>query len=177
MGSGNDSGVVLRHALAHAAELHRMCVVNRQQPTHAAKALGLGRLQTCGAVRLLKAVKRIPSPERCAVIVMLDWGMEDADIAEIFGRSERWARLVREQAAEIRAAEPIASDLEYLDEGLQPGDPSPEEIVRLGEVIRSQRIGLPVGERTARPLGGMRHFAWNGRHAFFSVIASKWAGG
>lgn len=60
-----------------------------------------------------------------AVIVMNDPEFTDDDIAVMFGRSEKWARIVRSLSSEIR-------DNEKLVESLYPwmynGDPSPQEI-------------------------------------------------
>ena len=49
----------------------------------------------------LASVKKVPPPEACAALAMLDPGLDDADIAEMFGRSERWATMVRSQQDEI----------------------------------------------------------------------------
>lgn len=124
-----------RHALGFAADLRRRCLVNREPAEKVAKDLGLSKTQTQGAVRLL--AHGPISPERLACVVMLDWGMEDEDIAEIFNRSVRWAQIVRSQADQIRRDEPIPSDLEYLDGGLGPEDPSPEEIARRCKEVRA----------------------------------------
>jgi hypothetical protein len=71
---------------------------------------------------------------------MRDHGLDNEDIAEIFGRSPRWAYLVRENAEELRELEPIRWELEYLDDGIQPGDPTPDELYKLAAEIRSQRV-------------------------------------
>jgi len=182
MGFGSDCGIVLRHALAHAAELQRSVIVNRESTASAAKRLGLSFPQCKGVVRLLRRSKYIPSPERLALVAMKDWGLEDADIAEMWGRPKEWAAQVRADAKKLRAAEPIANHLEYVDEGLCPGDPDPEELYRRAAAIRAQRDrrwtqsvkGRPAGSQTQ---SGLRQFAWNGRHAsFVSVLSEKWAG-
>jgi hypothetical protein len=85
-----------------------------------------------------------------ALVVMRDYGMDNRDIAEIFGRSPRWARLVRERAVELREAEPIREELEYLDDGLQQGDPTPMEILEQAEALRvagAYRSRLPTHRR------------------------------
>jgi hypothetical protein len=60
-----------------------------------------------------------------AVIVMNDPAFDDDDIAVMFGRSDRWARIVRSLSQEIR-------DNERLVESTYPwmysDDPSPKEI-------------------------------------------------
>ncbi len=183
MGSGNDCGIVLRHALAEADELWRRCVVNGQTVKAAAKLMGLRHGQCAGVVRLLRKVGRVPSPERMAAVAMRDFGLEDQDIAEMFRRSERWACAVRGRVEELREAEPIPVFFEYLDEGLRPQDPCPEELWRRAAEIRSKRTknyadyDSPVNERKARPQGRLRCFAWNGRNAsFLSICPKAWAG-
>jgi hypothetical protein len=159
-----DCSVGLRHALGFADELRRRCLVNRETAKSVAKSLGLDQEQTHGVVRLLRNVGQV-SPERLAVVAMRDWGLTDEDIAEIFGRSERWARVVRSQQDEIRADEPIPEHLEFLDAGLQQGDPCPEEIRRRAAELRVH----PLGNRNDRPGGpALRCYQWS-RHAFVSV--------
>lgn len=177
MGFGSDCGIVLRHALAHAEELRRRCIINREQMKHVAKSLGLSRRQVCGAVRLLRNLEYLPSPERCALVVMNDWGLDDSDIAEIFGRTERWSAAVRLHADELRASEPISRHLEYVDEGLRPHDPCPAELYRRAAEVRSRRESDRDSVlRYALTQGGMRHFAWDGRNAsFVSICAGGWA--
>lgn len=160
--AGSSAG--LRHALAFAGELTRRCLVNKEPAYAVAVSLGLDQEQTVGAVRLLKAFPTL-SPERLALVVMRDPGLEDEDIAEIFGRSVRWARVVRSQAEEIRAEEPIPYQMEFLDSGLQPGDPMPGEIkARAAELRRYS----PRRDGSREP--AIRSFSWTG-HAFLSIRA------
>ena len=147
-----------------------MCVVNRTPAFAAANKLGFGKGQTRGVVALLRSYGRCPSPERLALIAMKDPGLDDADIAEMFGRSERWASVVRSQAEEIRAAEYISPEREYLDDGLQPGDPMPDELWRRAAEVRATRIAGP-GRRTdlaAPGMSGPRAYQWRG-DAFFPI--------
>lgn len=165
MVTGGGSGVVLRHALAYAPDLWRMCVVNKIPAITAAKKLQLEIEQTRGAVRLLRGVGRVPSPERLALVVGRDWGLEPQDIAEIFGRSVRWARVVREQADEIRAEDPIPEDLEYLDCGLQPDDVSPEELYRRVEDLRADGVIVGTMVNRKQVLAAMNAFSWWNQYA------------
>jgi hypothetical protein len=144
-----DYGVELRHALAHAPELTRRCLVNNQPASAAARIMGLQVEQTQGAVRLLRRLDYLPSPERLALVVMRDWGLEDEDIAEMFSRSKRWARAVRDNAEEIKANEPIPRHLEFLDCGLQPDDVSPEDLYKRAAELRAAGViqGCMVGQR------------------------------
>jgi hypothetical protein len=140
MVTGNAGSIGLRHALAFAADLRRRVLVNKESAKVVAMSLGLDIQQTKGACRLLKSLQYRPSPERLALVVMRDHGLDNEDIAEIFGRSPRWAYLVRENADELRELEPIPWELECLDDGVQPGDPTPDELYKLAAEIRSQRV-------------------------------------
>jgi hypothetical protein len=164
---GEGCGIQLRHACAHAAEVYRRCLTNKETIARVARSLGLDLMQTEGVFRIVRHCGGVPSPERMAVIAMKDWGLDDFDIAEMFGRSERWASMVRERAVELRETEPIPENLEYLDVGLQPGDPTPEELkTRVAELRGTGVIkGLTP---TRRP--GLRAYLWNGAsHAFFPI--------
>jgi hypothetical protein len=164
---GGGCGIQLRHACAHAAEVYRRCMINKETIARVAHSLDLDMMQTEGVFRIVRHCGGAPSPERMAVIAMKDWGLDDSDIAEMFDRSERWAALCREQAAEIRESEPIPESLEYLDVGLCPGDPSPAELqTRVAELRGTGVIkGLTP---TRRP--GLRAYLWNGAsHAFFPI--------
>jgi len=127
--AGDGCGIRLRHSLAFGPVLWRRCRINQESADHVASGLGLEVGQVRGSVRLLKTVSKLPSPERLALVVMRDPGLDDADIAEIFGRSERWALLVRAQAEEIRKEERIPEQAEWIDDGLQPDYPTPDEIM------------------------------------------------
>lgn len=63
-----------------------------------------------------------------AVIVMNDPGFDDDDIAVMFGRTERWAQIVRGLAQEIRDNEPL---VESVYPWMYVADPSPQEIEHL----------------------------------------------
>lgn len=184
MGSGNDSGFVLRHALGEADELWRRCVVNRETAKRAAKAMGLPYGQVKGSVRLLKKFGTLPSRERLATVVMRDYGLDDNDIAEMFGKSPRWAAQVRANIEELRELEPVDSAYEFIDDGLRPEDPCPEEIRRRAEAIRANRPSnygeFDSSDRSRKALSqpGLRQYIWNGRNAaFISILASPWSRG
>lgn len=132
-----------RHALGFAAEIKRRCVINKETCVRVANDLQLEASTVVGVARILTHGDY--SPERLACVAMLDWGFDDTDIAEIFGRSKRWAAVVRSQMNEIRAEEPMPSELEYLDGGLRPEDPSPEEIARRCKAVRAN--GIPLSRR------------------------------
>lgn len=135
--SALDCGVVLSHSLAYAETLRRRCVVNNERPSAVAKSMGLEKGQCQGAVRLLRNYR--PSKERLACIVMLDPGLDNEDIAEIFSQPLSWAEDVRRRFHSIREKEFIPRHLEYLDDGLCDGDPSPSEILERAEAVRASR--------------------------------------
>jgi hypothetical protein len=137
---GSDCGIRLRHCLASAEEIQRRVIVNGELTEKVAKSLQVPLEQVRGAVRLLKRLPFRPSPERLALVVMRDYGLDNRDIAEIFGRSVRWATLVRINAEEIREAEPIAYELEFLDDGLRPTDPPPDEVLEQATALRESGI-------------------------------------
>lgn len=161
----------MRHALAFAADLQREVVDKRRTIKAVAKSLGLAERQCRGVVRILRR-HGMRSPERLALVAMRDWGLDDADIAEMFGRSERWATIVRSQADEIRAEEPIDLELEYVDCGLRPEDPSPEEILRRAAELRKRPDfrGQLVGARRVPWL--LPNYSWTNDHAFIPLGAA-----
>jgi hypothetical protein len=170
---GADCGIRLRHALAFAPDLWRRIVVNKEATEKVARTMGFPREQIRGAARLLRSLPCVPSPERLALVVMRDHGLDNDDIAEIFDRSPTWAATVREWADEIREAEPIRWDLEYLDDGVQPGDPDLAEVYRLASELRSKRV-LGGGRRSdldtpPSPIS-IRAVSWRG-NAFISFSA------
>ena len=172
MGFGSECGIVLRHALAHADLLWFRCILGKEPVIAVSRPLGLDPGQAEGVVRLLRSVPRVPSPERLALVAMKDWGLDDEDIGEMWGRPTRWAAAVRAQAEALRDEEPILPHLEYLDEGLQPSDPCPEELWRRAAELRSQRTS---SRSASHAQGRMRTYSWNGRHAsFISLIAPDW---
>lgn len=158
----------VRHALGFVDEIRRRCVVNKEAACRVASDLDLCPRQTAGVVNLLKAGQW--SPERLACIVMLDWGMEDEDIAQIFGRSVKWAQVVRSQADEIRAEETVPEGLQWLDDGLQPTDPSPSEIASRAAELRAGRSRAFM-ERAESPVE-VSVFAWRETNGTFVPISA-----
>lgn len=130
----------LRHALGCEEEIRRRCIVNGEPPKNVAKSMGLRWHQVLGAAEIFRFGKF--SPERLACVVMLDPGMDDEDIAEIFNRSIRWARVVRRQRCEIKREERIPRRLVWFDPYLQRDDPNPEEIARRAMEVRANGVPL-----------------------------------
>jgi hypothetical protein len=113
---------------------------------------------------MMKAVGRVPSRERLAVICQLDPGYDDADVGEVFGESAEWSASVRRHTTLIREAEPMEASLEWYDDGLKPFDPTPAEILVRALEARTNR-GM---ERITSP--GIRAYAWRPRAASFLQI-------
>jgi len=148
----------LTHALGFAEELRRRVIVNGETSRKVAEDLCLEWGQVNGAVKILRYRFDV-SPERLAVIVMKDPGLDDADIAEIFGRSVRWAAVVRRKAIEISGEEFIPFALEWPDPGLQPDDPTPEQIRQRAAELRTN-AAVP---RRDGYVPGIRAFRWSGK--------------
>ena len=170
-----DGGIVLRHSLAFASTLHRRCVINYEPVVGVAKELGLDPEQARGAVRLLRAVG-IPSKRRLALIAMRDPGLDDSDIAEMFVESEGWSFDVRYDP-KLRENEPIPVHLEYLDDGLQPDDPSPQELARRTAEVRAAKVEPDRPAHRWDHLSateGFRYFNFTGVSAV-PVCPGRWA--
>lgn len=90
--------------------------------------MGLDEDQVMAAAATLRPLRKCPSPERMAVIVMNDPVFDDEDIAVMFGRTERWAQIVRGLAKEIRDNEKL---VETMYPWMYAADPSPQEIEHL----------------------------------------------
>ena len=129
--AGEGCGIRLRHSLAFGPVLWRRCRINQESADRVARDLNLDVSQVRGSVRLLKTTDILPSPERLALVAMRDPGLDDADIAEMFNRSLRWASVVRDQADEIRLEEKLPEHAVWIDDGLQPEYPTPGEILDL----------------------------------------------
>lgn len=152
----------LRHVLGFAADVHRRCNINGELAARVAESLGFERGAVYGLAKLLRSGTF--SPERLAVTAMLDPCLDDDDIAEIFGRSLKWARIVREQQGEIRSAEPMDESLEWFDPDFQPDDPLPDEIRRRAMEVRASDLRPGMRERYR---AGIRSFSWNGKNGAF----------
>jgi hypothetical protein len=157
--------------LAHADEIHRRCIVNREGIGNVARKMKLDRDQLRGVVSLLSALGWVPSKERLALVAMIDIGLDNEDIAEMFGESEDWVFEIKMNAGRLRIQEPIPLYLEKLRGWHTPEDPSPLEIQYECERIRSNWDGPPRFCGTIWELCSIRSFSWDGRfRAFFSII-------
>jgi len=140
-------GVMSRSVFAHAATLHRRCVINNEPTTTVAPKMRLELEEVQGMVRLLKAAKRIPTPERLAVVAQLDPGLDDSDVADIFGQTPEWSAWVRQNADAIRASHPLPPAVEWLTEDLQPDSVTALQIADGCRELRNLRDAGKVAGR------------------------------
>lgn len=164
---GDGCGTLCGTPLAVAGTVWHRAIVNRESSWRIARDLGFSNGSIAGVVRLLKACGYCPSAERLAVAAMIVPDVTDSDIAEWFGKDEEWARGVREKADYWRLSEPIPAQLEFVDDGYQPGDPTPEEIAQICSTFTLRPSGMP--ERQV----GMPQFTWNGKRGSFIHISAE----
>lgn len=156
------------NGLPLASVLWRRIVINGERTRKVAQELQVELHTAHGVMRILRHFGRVPSVERLAVVAMRVPDVTDADIAEMFGRPLAWAHRVRETASTIRRLEPMPDELEYVDEGYQPGDPSPDEIMRRAKEIRLDPARRTPREQTTGVDGpAIRSFRWRVKHATF----------
>lgn len=139
-------------------------IVNQESTRRVADDLGFQNNSVQGVVRILKSCGYCPSAERLAVAAMIVPDVTDTDIAEWFGRDKQWASEVREKADYWRLAEPFPAQLEYIDDGYQPGDPTPAEIAERCKALPIRTCGSQT--RTA-----IRNYDWNGKRGAFIPLS------
>ncbi len=133
----NDSAIGCYEVVHHAERIWQRVFLQRESTRQVARDLGLtaysvGKL--CSACRQLG---RMPSQRRLALCVMHQPDLTDIDIAEMFGRTQKWVEQVRQDAVRLREEEPLRHDTEFMDEGLRPEDPTPHQIKVRAEICRS----------------------------------------
>ena len=169
LGPGHG-GNGLRHALAFAGTLKRRCWINGESVMDVCRDLDICWEQAVGAVRMIRHLRGVPSVPRLIAAAMRDWGLDDADLAEMFGCSPEAVAAVRANVGAIRAREPFPDDIEMQCAWILPDDPSPEELAERARSVREARpMQAPPKVRPVR----IRTFAWNGvHHAFFPIGAA-----
>lgn len=160
MGGSSERGV--RHPLGFAADLWRRCVINKECPEKVAISMDLDVDLTEGAVRLLRSFGRMPSVSRLAVCCLRDPGFTNKDIADIFGRSLRWAQRIRFRQEEIRLKCPVPAALECLGQSFEP---TPLEIAERAAQVRAGRV-MNCDKQGYSP--AIRSFSWTG-YQFASI--------
>lgn len=145
--------------LLFAGQLYHRVIVNGEPPMVVGKSLGLGKTATVGVLRILRHCGKVPSRERLALVAMRVPDVTDEDIADWFGEPLNWARSVRQTADDLRKEEFIPDWMEFVDDGYQPGDPSPEEILAMAKEIRQRedRLANVSPERVE-----IRSYQWTG---------------
>lgn len=160
-------GVGLRHALAFAGTLRRRCAINSESILDVCRELDICWEQAVGVVRMVRHLRCVPSMRRLVAAAMRDWGLDDDDLAEMFGLTPEAVSAVRENVAAIRAAEPVPDEIEMQCAWMLPDDPPPEVIAQRAREIREARPEQPAPK--VRRVEA-QDFAWNGvQHAIFSV--------
>ncbi len=151
--------------LRFADELWHRVIINREPPMRVGRSLGLGKAATVGVLRILRHCNRVPSKERLALIAMRVPDVTDEDIAEWFSEPVFWARAVRKTADALRRDEPIPDAYEFVDDGYQPGDPTPEQIaVMMAEIRRKEDRWANVEPARVE----IRSYQWSGK-AYASI--------
>ena len=151
-------------ALAFAEEIRRRVVINGETSATVARSLGFTARQVMSVAQIVRP--GVPSQERLALICMRAPGIDDADIAEWFGRSTEWATWVRANSTELRKAEFIPDRMDWVADEWEPTDPTPDEIRQRCAELRAK----PLAGVTREQRPGVRCFAWNGvQHAFVSI--------
>lgn len=158
-------GTLCGTALVFADEIHRRVVINGETSAAVARSLGFTTKQVLSVARIVRT--GVPSQERLALICTQAPGIDDADIAEWFGRPTDWATWVRANATELRKREFIPAHMDWIADEWEPTDPTPEEIRQRCAELRAK----PLAGVTRPPVAGaIRCFSWNGvQHAFVSI--------
>jgi hypothetical protein len=168
------AGACLRHCLASSADLHARCVIGAESLTSWAKRHDLDWEQVRSVYAMLRSIKRAPSRERRAAILMRDPGLEDGDIAEMLFMDVAEVEAVRADVEAVRAREPIPEWAELMAAEMHADDPEPAELYRRAAELRAKRVRMPNHRkqnfelRAEDPVAlGIRQFFWSYRdHAF-----------
>jgi hypothetical protein len=146
----------LDHCLGYVRELHRRCVVDGEPCAAVAAQCGQNEIAVKNIVHMLREHGRLPSDERLACIAMQDPGLDDDDIADIFGRTKRWARTVRSLQEDIEASEQMPEELTWFKGHITKEDPTPREIEEMCARALANRRALSNRPRS-ESLGGSEH--------------------
>lgn len=145
-----------RTVFAHADEVWRRVVINRETAMKVGRSLRLPKTQVSALARLLKEWGKVPPKSRLAVAAMLVPDATDEDIAWAFGMPVKWAVSCRSHQHQIRGAWPVEERLEGTVE-LEEGDPSPAQIAEICAAMPR----VLAGEPNARRVPGIRAFRFD----------------
>lgn len=158
--SEKDSGPVCatgyRTVFAHAAEIHRRLVINRESALKIGKSLRLPKTHVSALGRVLSEWGRVPPKSRLAVAAMLVPDATDEDIAWAFGMPVKWAKFCRSRCDSIRASWPVDERMERAVE-LEEDDPTPAQIAEMCAAMPR----VLAGEPNARRAPGIRSFRFD----------------
>lgn len=112
------------------------------------RELGVGYVCVRRLIGIFNRLGKPPSQARLAVCVLNHPYVTEEEVADLFGRNVRWVQNVKLNRERLRAEEPFPLSLEYLDEGLEPTDPTPFEIEQVTTMIRHSWVdGIPGSYR------------------------------
>lgn len=158
--SEKDSGPVCatgyRTVFAHADEIWRRLVINREPAIRIGKSLRLPKTHVSALGRVLNKWGRVPPKSRLAVAAMLVPDATDEDIAWAFGMPVKWAESCRSHRHQIRDAWPVDSLLERTVE-LEEDDPTPAQIAEMCAAMPR----VLSGEPNARRAPGIRSYRFD----------------
>lgn len=159
-------GTLCGTALVFADEIYRRVVVNRETGKSVARSLGLTTPQVHSVARIVR--RGVPSQERLALICTQAPGIDDADIAEWFGRPTEWATWVRANADALRQREFIPAHMDWIADEWEPTDPTPEEIRQRCAEVRAKPL---AGSRRPPVEAAVRCYRWQGGRigSFFPI--------
>lgn len=116
-------------------------VCEGQTTKRIASELGVGYVCVRRLIGIFNHLGKPPSQARLAVCVLNHPYVTEEQVADLFGRNVRWVQNVKLNRERLRAEEPFPLSLEYLDEGLEPTDPTPYEIEQVTALIRQSWKG------------------------------------
>jgi hypothetical protein len=158
LGISAGCGDTLRHVVLHAEEIWTQCVVRGATIADTARRLGVGPRAVGGLRAAMTQLRGVPAPERLAAIVYTDAGWTVPEVAELFGRSDRWAQIVYDKQQEIRNEYPIAPRYERAAAGMLMGDPDLETLWAKAAEVRKVAVSRVAQINKGRKRPNIRHY-------------------
>lgn len=123
-------------------------VCEGQTTKRISRELGVGYVCVRRLIGIFNHLGMPPSQARLAVCVLNHPDITEEQVADLFGRNVRWVQNVKLNRERLREDEPFPMNLEFLDEGLEPTDPTPYEIEQVTTMIRHSWVdGIPGSYR------------------------------
>lgn len=162
---GTVSATGYRTVFAHADEVWRRLVINRETAIRVGRSLRLPKTHVSALGRVLSKWGRVPPKSRLAVAAMLVPDATDEDIAWAFGMPLHWAESCRSHKSQIRNAWPMDAALERAVE-LEEDDPTPAQITE-----RCAAIPRAAQGQSAPVAPGIRAFRFDYRATLVPQLA------